>query len=116
MHRFKKVFLVAIMAACLVACSGKPKGMDDNTYELGVKALQIMDDYNGAELTEDEAYEKLQAIYDRVHGREYSDDEFSQELQNGLVETAILSYQITMSSNGDLVEKADNLREILNKK
>lgn len=116
MHRFKTVFLVAIMAACLVACSGKPKDMDDNTYNLGVKALEIMDAYNNADMEEDEAYEQLQAIYDRVHGREYSDDEFSQELQNGLVETAILSYQITMSANGDIVEKADNLREILNKK
>lgn len=116
MGKIKTVFIIAIIAACLAACSEKPQGMDDNTYELGIKALEVMDAYNSADITEDEAREKLEGIYDRLNGRNFGEDELTQEIQNGAVTASILNYEITMSSNGDLVESADNLREKLNKK
>lgn len=116
MNRIKTTFLIAILSGCLSACSGKPQGMDDNTYQLGVKALEVMDAYNSAEITEDEAKEKLEGIYDRLHGRNFAEDESTQDIQNSAVAVCVLDYQITMSSKGDLVESADNLRKKLNKK
>ena len=38
------------MALALTACNGKPKYMDDTTYNLGIKALETMDAYNNMEV------------------------------------------------------------------
>ena len=89
--------------------------MDENTYKLGVKALETMDAYNNAELDEDEAREKLDAIYNRLNERTFNDDEFSQELQNGEVVASFLYYDFTMSSGGDLIDRADSLSKKVNK-
>ena len=114
MDKIKIAFLIAVIAVLLTAC-GKPSGMDDTTYKLGVKALEVMDAYNCADLTADEANEKLQGIYDRLSSRQFGDDELTQDIQNGSVVVSILSYQITMSSGGDLTEEANALRKKLNK-
>lgn len=114
MNRLKTIILLSVIAALLVAC-GKPSGMDDTTYKLGVKALEVMDAYNCADITADEANEKLQGIYERLNARNFSDDELTQEIQNQSIIASVLGYQITMSSGGDLVADADSLRKKLNK-
>ena len=114
MKHLRNVAIIILMA-CLVGCAGKPTNMDQNTYDLGCKALQIMESYNKMEIDEDSAYNQLGNIYDMLKAREYEDSESDQELQNGLVTTYILCYQVDMTAGNDLVKAADNLREVLNK-
>lgn len=114
MKHLRNVAIIILMA-CLVGCGGKPTNMDQNTYDLGCKALQIMESYNKMEIDEDSAYNQLGNIYDMLKAREYEDSESDQELQNGLVTTYILCYQVDMTAGNDLVKAADNLREVLNK-
>ena len=116
MRNFKRVLFVMILAACLMACSNTPKYMDDTTYKLGCKALEIMDAYNMAEITEDDAREQLDEIYNRLNGREFDDDHFSEEIRNGSVVVNIMGYKADMSAGNDLFESADKLRETLGKK
>lgn len=114
MKHLRNVAIIILMA-CLVGCGGKPTNMDQNTYDLGCKALQIMESYNKMEIDEDSAYNQLGNIYDMLKAREYEDSESDQEFQNGLVTTYILCYQVDMTAGNDLVKAADNLREVLNK-
>lgn len=114
MKHLRNVAIIILMA-CLVGCGGKPTNMDQNTYDLGCKALQIMESYNKMEINEDSAYNQLGNIYDMLKAREYEDSESDQEFQNGLVTTYILCYQVDMTAGNDLVKAADNLREVLNK-
>ena len=113
-HIYKMVTIVMLMAF-LIGCGGKPGSMDQNTYDLGCKALQIMDDYNRMEIDKDSAYYQLGEIYDRLKSREFSENETSQEIQNSLIYADILGYQVDMTAGEDLVKAADNLRKHLNK-
>lgn len=115
MKHLRNVVIVMVLMACLVGCGGKPSRMDQNSYDLGCKALQIMDDYNKMEIDKDSAYDQLDDIYDRLKAREFGESEEDQEFQNGLVTTYILCYQIDMTSGNDLVKAANKLRKVLNK-
>lgn len=115
MKKTKSITAIFLILFLLSACSSRPKYMDETTYKLGTKALEIMDQYNNAELTEDEARKQLDEIYSRLSVRTFSDDESSQEVQNESVKASVLGYEITMSSKGNIYEEADSLREKLNK-
>lgn len=115
MKKTKSITAIFLILFLLSACSSRPKYMDETTYKLGSKALEIMDNYNNAEITEDEAKEQLDGIYDRLKARKFSDDEESQELQNELVLSTILHYEITLATKEHIYEVADSLREYLNK-
>ena len=115
MKHVKRIAMIMILAAFLVGCGGKPKRMDQNTYDLGCKALEIMDSYNKMEIDKDSAYDQLGEIYDRLKTREFGENEDDQEFQNGLVTADILCYQVAITSGSDLIKKSDNLRKTLNK-
>lgn len=115
MKKTKSIIAIFLILFLLSACSSRPKNMDETTYKLGTKALEIMDNYNNAEITEDEAKEQLDGIYDRLKARKFTDDEESQELQNELVLSTILHYKITLATKEHIYEVADSLREYLNK-
>ena len=115
MKHLKSIVALTVLAACLIGCGGKPSKMDDNTYNLGCKALEIMEDYNKMEISNDEAYDQLDEIYNRLSDIEYDEDHFSEELQNGLVKAYVLSYKVDMTSEKGLFEDTDNLRKTLNK-
>lgn len=57
----KKKIIALLMAltlsASIIACGGKklPDGMSQDTYDTGIKALEIMDKYNDADIDADEA-------------------------------------------------------------
>lgn len=116
MRNFKRVLFVMILAACLMACSNRPKYMDDTTYKLGCKALEVMDAYNMAEISKDDAREQLDEIFNRLNEREFDDDHFSQDIQNGTVVASIMLYEADMAAGNDLIGDADKLREKLGKK
>jgi hypothetical protein len=115
MKHLRKGAVVMALMACLIGCGGKPSGMDDNTYKLGCKALEIMDDYNSMEISKDDAYDQLGDIYDRLDSREYDEDQQSESIQNDSIRSSVLGFQIGMNGNSDLVEEANNLRNKLNK-
>ena len=110
-----RIALAALMVVFLIGCGGKPSDMDSNTYDLGVKALEIMDSCNKMDISSEEADDKLEEIYDRLKSREFTESQSSEEIQNGLVTTYILSYRVGITSGDDLIQTADKLRKVLNK-
>ncbi len=58
---------ILITAAMLVACgSSIPKGMSEKTYDCGIRALEIMEQYNSEDITKDEADAQLNKIQDEL--------------------------------------------------
>jgi hypothetical protein len=115
MKHLRKIMMLMLTVVFIAGCSGKPKDMDQNTYDLGCKALEIMDSCNQMKISKDDAYDQLSEIYDRLESREFDEDQKKQEYQNSNVHDYILVYQIDMSAGNDLFKSADKLRKVLNK-
>ena len=108
-------FAILMAMALIVGCGGKPSRMDQRTYDLGCKALEIMDQYNKMEIDEDSAYDQLDEIYKRLKSREFNENESDQEFQNTLIVSDIFCYKVDMTAGKDLFKDADQLRKKLNK-
>lgn len=107
--------LSVMMIVCLVGCGGKPSHMDDNTYKLGCKALEIMEAYNDMEIGKDEAENQLEEIYDRLSSKEYDEDHSSESIWNSNVNAYVLGAQIGMTSGKDITDEITKLKKMLNK-
>lgn len=111
------IFLITLSIS---GCSGIPEGMSEDTYDTGMKALEIMDKYNNADITADEANQRLDALYERLDNLELSDEGsgkygygLSEEQLNLNVQITISSFQYDLFSGGDTYSTADELREML---
>lgn len=114
-------FTLCVAMTCLFGCGGSkiPDGMSEDTYNIGVKALEIMDKYNNADITSDEADERLDALHDKIKSLEFEDGS-DESTQNTLVSTSISYFQYLIGPlgdgfnvDGDPYTSADDLRELL---
>lgn len=98
----------------LTACSGKPEGMDEETYDLGKKALDIMEDYCDAEISADETYERLDIVYERLQTLEL--EEASMESAKNLaISLDITKLKVAVATAEDINECIADLEEDLKK-
>lgn len=106
------LFISLTLSISFVACGGQkiPNGMSQDTYDTGLKALEIMDKYNDADINADEADKRLEALSDKLDSLELSDDESA---ENSFVQSNILSFQYELFSAGDTYSTADDLRKLL---
>ena len=101
----------------LTACGGgKPKDMDQQTYELGKRAVEITQSWLNAEVSASEAGQKLDEIYDRLDGLDF--ETYGRKHHNEMVrlEVHTLMSTIAMSDSGDAYDKLKDLKEELNLK
>ena len=92
--------------------------MSQETYDVGVTALEIMDKYNSADIDADEADSRLDTLYSKLNSLDLNDEPeseygLSEDSQNGFVKTCISAFQWDLISGGDTYETADNLRDTL---
>lgn len=122
------LIMLVTMLATLSAC-GKdekdkslPEGMSQELYDTGKNVLKIMDKYNDADITADEAETRLDALYNKIEKMDLSDDpnknEIWSEYERALtIRTAITSYNHALlfsnNSSSDTYTIADELRETL---
>ena len=50
----------------LVGCDSKPSGMSDTAYRAGNKAVEIAESYLNMDISQKEAYDQLDEVYDRL--------------------------------------------------
>lgn len=121
--------LCMLMASLLVACGSKiPDGMAEETYNTGMKALEIMDKYNDGDISSEEAGERLDSLYTKLDNldnlKSEADNEYglSEDDQNRIVATHISNFQFIIGlvgerfSDSDSYTAADELRDMLNNK
>lgn len=71
----KKGLKVLVLLCLLVGISGciKPFGMNKTVYEVGCKSAEVVESYLDADITADEAIEKLESLQGRLD-ESYEDD------------------------------------------
>lgn len=95
--------------------------MNQETYDIGVQALKIMDKYNDADITADEADSRLDSLYNKLDKLELKSDPddgdvWSEEERNSDIKIDISSFQYNLYaySDADTYSAADSLRDYLN--
>lgn len=62
-----------VLCVCLLTgCSGKPRSMDQETYDLGKEAISVVESYQKGSLGKSAAYDKLDGIYDDLNAHRAS--------------------------------------------
>lgn len=122
----KRKFLSIIACfslALFIGCgeSKIPEGMNQETYDIGVQALKIMDKYNDADITADEADSRLDSLYNKLDKLELKSDPddgdvWSEEERNLDIKIDISSFQSNLHAynDADTYSAADSLRDYLN--
>lgn len=64
MRKLISLLLVTCMVFTLCACGSAPQGMSKETYKLGKQAIKVMDQYLAGKISDDEAFDKLDEIYE----------------------------------------------------
>lgn len=117
--RLITLLIITLLAASITACGNKiPDGMSQETYDVGVTALEIMDKYNSADIDADEAYSRLDTLYSKLNSLKLNDEPeseygLSEDSQNSFVKTYISAFQWELVSGDDTYETADKLRDTL---
>lgn len=112
----KFVALILALAVILTACGdGKPKEMRDDTYDLGCRALTIIEKYNSADISKVECMSRLKEIENSLGKLKFSEEEERAKEKNLIVEVAVSSYYYEIVSCGDTYEKEKHLKECLGK-
>ena len=66
MKRIVAMLLTFVMALSLCACDTVPPEMNKDTYKVGKKALEVMDDHLSGGIDAAEAEKKLTAVYGEI--------------------------------------------------
>ena len=112
------VLLALYLSFSISSCGNKlPDGMSQETYDIGVKALEIMDKYNSSDIDAEETDRRLDALCSKLEGLELSDTAegygLSEDSYNNNVQISISSFQYKLFNEEDTYSAADNLRETL---
>lgn len=110
------VFAVLLLLALLFLFSNKkPSDMNDTTYNYGVEALKIVDDYIDGKETKKDAYNKLNAIHDKLKEYNFTGNELK---KNVIVsgEALLISSYISDSNIDKVLECRNKFANFLNKK
>lgn len=115
--------IVCFSLALFIGCgeSKIPEGMNQETYDIGVQALKIMDKYNDADITADEADSRLDSLCNKLDKLELKSDPddgdvWSEEERNLDIKIDISSFQYNLYAynDADTYSAADSLRDYLN--
>lgn len=85
----------------LVGCDSKPSDMSDTAYRAGNKAVEIAESYLNMDISQKEAYDQLDEVYDRLGD---SEDESISDLS---VRIEINTLQIHLLSISELARDVD---------
>jgi len=121
----KKIALLLIFALILslVGCGGKPNGIRKGVYNLSLAILSTSDQYLDFKITADEAYEKINKLYERFN--EFEDVEnLSTQINEMSIKVCLHDLNNTFrlliwygeKSYDNILEKRNNLAVKLNEK
>ena len=118
MKKLSIIFIAAAIAALLVACGSKvPSGMTQETYDNGCRALEIMEKYNGADITAEEAELRLKSIKTSLESETFTISQPLESANNTIISTNIFLFisALNGSSVSSTYDQEDSLRRNLEK-
>ena len=116
MKRMFYALLSLSLALSLVACGANrpPHGMAQETYDIGLKALEIFEMYNDRKMSADEAIERLDELSEEIDSLEFEDT--LEDIKNGGINVTIMSAETRMRVNETVIDEIKTLKEDLNVK
>ena len=105
------VFAVGIVMVLMVAC-GRPQNMTEETYEYGKKALEIIQKYNSADISAEDAKSRLESIVTALDNLEIDDDlaEIKKDTVQIIVDGGVMDLQYGWNK---MLDTENSLKEIL---
>ena len=99
----------------LVGCDSKPSGMSDTAYRAGNKAVEIAESYLNMDISQKEAYDQLDEVYDRLGDSEdESISDLSVRIEINTLQIHLLSISESARDVDEKVEKdIGELRSLL---
>ena len=115
MKKIMTIIITVALAAILLAACGKPQGMSKETYNNGKKALEIMDKYNDADITKEEALSRLEDLEMSLDNEAETLEDVIEKSNNTLVSTEIFFFISSLKGTGteSTYDIAENLRGII---
>ena len=113
MKRTVALFLTLILI--LSGCGGQkiPSGMAESTYELGERAVKVIDNYNSGVISSDDCYDRLQDICISLDNLNLSDDYTA---KNTILMIYINSFKAELVKvDGDTYEAEKKIKDTLDK-
>lgn len=115
MRKVASLLCALLCVGALVGCSGKPRNMSEEVYELGCKALDTVDAFLDADISASSAESTLDLINTQLEGFEHEDELY--EINAMLISTHVsaLSFNIPYRDRQTVVDTRNSLAEELNK-
>lgn len=121
MKQIKLIAMVMALMLFLTACGGGskiPDGFTEETYDLGCKALDLMDKYNSAEISKDDCYGRLDSIrdaLDKIHDQKIEGDRYSNSIAIDISSFILELVKPGEYTTSDTFTPANSLRKLLKK-
>ena len=115
----KKRHVIALLFCTLMltACGGgKPRYMDNQTYELAKRAVETMQDYLNTELSAQEAYNKMDSIHNRLSELEISTYKANHYNEMLTIQTSGIRALLAMDDANRVYEEMKEMKEYIGMK
>ena len=114
MKKITTFALVFMACVILIGCGGgKPKNMDDDTYNIGKQALAVEEQYQSGNLDKQDALDQLHDLQDDLNAIWYKLDDNSQRISNNSISIAINSFCIDVNGIQDPSDSYNSLKQKL---
>lgn len=114
----KKIIAAIIIAAAVVltACGSEiPENMTQSTYDYGCRALEIMEKYNAAEISGEDAKDRLEGIKKTIDAERENLSDLLESSSALLVSNKAQMFIFAIGGNGSTYKIEKSLREELGK-
>ena len=122
----KKISIILVVILCLglCACGSKgssiPKDMAESTYNIGIQALNLIDEYLSGNETTAKTQEIISELCDRVQelkpSEEFVGKYYDVAIELTKINITLLNIRLGTEKASSLKENRDNLAELLEKK
>ena len=109
--KFAKCFMALCLVVSLLVGCGKPSNVSEDVYNLGLKAVEVTEQFLSADLTADEAQKKLEEIEDRILDDDEYSDNVSVRLRISLTATHI-GYAKNDATDDEIKQVKDDLETL----
>ena len=108
----KIIMLVVLCCFMLIGCSGGvPDKMNQDTYNIAKEAVEVLQMYNDKKMDSDEAFEKIDDIYNQLDKLKFDDD--VQESTNSGIKATLLMCETNITAGDTCLSELNTLKKDL---
>lgn len=108
------VFVTVLLTAAMLIACGRPHNLTQESYDLGCRALELLEKYNKAEISAEDAESRLASIVASLENLDIEDDiaTISNDTLAIMIDNAVFSLH---HNTGGTLDEETRLKEYLGK-